>query len=149
MIWPQENIQAFELNSSRLDKKVLVAARSSEFKDAVVRKIKDSFMGVPVYVKFIGVDDLDREKGDRYSVVILVNTCMAGGFDRHVDAFLGQEGNVRNTVVLTTAGDANWKPDKNGRDYDAITTASIMTDVDKVASEIMAKANALLLLSAS
>jgi len=144
MIWPQENIQAFELNSPKLDKRVLVAARSSEFKDAVVRKVRDSFMEMSVYVKFIGVDDLEHEKAARYNAVILVSTCIAGGFDRHIEAFLARESDQRNTIVLTTAGDANWKPDKKGRNYDAITTASVKTDVDKVASEIVSKVHALL-----
>ena len=143
-IWPQDNIQAFELNSPKLDKRVLVAARSSEFKDAVVAKIRDSFLGIPVYVKFIGVDDLDKEKAGSYTAVILVSTCIAGGFDRHIEAFLGQTSDQRKTIILTTAGDANWKPDKKGRNYDAITTASIKTDVDKVAGEIISKVRALL-----
>jgi hypothetical protein len=144
MIWPQKNIMALELNSPSLEKHVLVAARSSEFKDAVVRKIRDSFMGVPVYVKFIGMEDLQVEKAERYNAVILINTCMAWGFDRNVDAFLSKSRDQRGIIVLTTAGDANWKPDMKGRSFDAITTASIETDVDKVAGEIMSRVNALL-----
>ena len=144
MIWPQGNIQALELNSPKLDKRVLVAARSSEFKDAVVTKIRDSFMGMPVYIKFIGVDDLDKEKAESYTAVILVNTCIAWGFDRHVEAFIARASDQRNIVVLTTAGNADWKPDKKGRNYDAITTASIKTDVDKVADEVISKVRALL-----
>jgi len=143
-IWPQENIQTFELNSPKLDKRVLVAARSSEFKDAVVAKIRDSFMGMPVYVKFIGVDDLEKEKASSYTAVVLVSTCIAEGFDRHIETFISRESDQRNTVILTTAGDANWKPDRKGRSYDAITTASIKTDVDKVANEIISKVRALL-----
>jgi hypothetical protein len=144
MIWPQENIMAFELNSPTFEKHVLVAARSSEFKDAVVRKIRESFMGTPVYIKFVGMDDLVSEKAERYSAVILVNTCMAGGFDRNVDAFLKKAPDQRKIVVLTTAGDADWKPDMKGKTFDAITTASIKTDVDKVAGEIMSRVNAIL-----
>lgn len=143
-IWPQENIQTFELNSPKLDKRVLVAARSSEFKDAVVAKIRDSFMGMPVYVKFIGVDDLEKEKAGSYTAVVLVSTCIAGGFDRHIETFISRESDQRNTIILTTAGDANWKSDKKGRNYDAVTTASIKTDVDKVADEIISKVRALL-----
>lgn len=144
MMWPQENIQALELNSSKLEKRVLVAARSSEFKDAVVEKIRDSFMGMSVYVKFIGIDDLEKEKAESYTAVILVSTCIAGGFDRHIEAFIGRTSDQRNIVILTTAGDANWKPDKKSRNYDAITTASIKTDVDKVADEIISKVRSLL-----
>jgi hypothetical protein len=144
MIWPQKNIVTLELNSPSLEKRVLVAARSSEFKDAVVRKIRDSFMGMPVYLRFIGMEDLHGEKAERYSAVILINTCIAGGFDRNVDAFLSKSHDQRNIIVLTTAGDANWKPDMKGRTFDAITTASIATDVDKIAGEIMSRVNALL-----
>ena len=58
-IWPQGDIQMAEVNEPTAGKKVLVASRSSEFKDAIVGKIKAALEGEAVYVKFIGVDQLD------------------------------------------------------------------------------------------
>jgi len=44
-----------------LGKKVLVDSRSSEFKDAVVKKIGEAFKDEPIYVKFIGLEQLKAE----------------------------------------------------------------------------------------
>jgi len=62
-IWPQNDIQPNELNESSLEKKVLIASRSSEFKDAIVAKIGKNFKDKPIYVKFIGLDQLKKEDG--------------------------------------------------------------------------------------
>ena len=63
LFWPQKDIQPTELNEPSLGKKVLVDSRSSEFKDAVVKKIGEAFKDEPIYVKFIGLEQLEKEDG--------------------------------------------------------------------------------------
>ncbi len=59
LVWLHKDIQSSELNRSTLDKKVLVAARSSEFKLAIVEKIKEDFQDKPVFMKFIGLGEIE------------------------------------------------------------------------------------------
>jgi len=143
--WPQKNAPMSELNKPSLGKKVLVAARSSEFKDAVVDKVKSAFMGEPVYMKFIGIDQLKKEKSKDYSAMVVINTCMSWGMDRHVKGFLKKHKEDQSrTIVLTTSGDGDWKPKMKEPSFDAISSASKKNKVDEVADEIIAKMRALL-----
>ena len=144
LIWPQSDIKASELNTSAGEKNVLVASRTSAFKDAVVARIGDAFRDEPVHVKFIGLDDLDKEDAAKYDALVLIDTCIAWGLDRKVDAFLGRNKAAHNIIVLTTSGDGKWVPKKDGRNFDAIATASQQASVDKIAGSIIDKIKTLL-----
>jgi hypothetical protein len=144
LIWPQGDIQHDELNTPSLEKKVLVASRSSEFKDAVVMEIRDAFKEKPVYVKFIGIDNLKEEDASDYSAVVLISTCIAWKLDRHVNGFFNRHGNHNNMIVLTTSGDGDWLPDKKGRNFDAISSASQSVKIKEVANSMIEKIRSLL-----
>lgn len=144
LVWPQKDVQSQEMNDPSLEKTVLVASRSSTFKDAIVERIQKAFAGQPVYMKFIGLDQLDDEDGDAYTAVVMINTCIAWGLDRHVGRFLDRHESHGHMIVLTTSGDSHWVPDMKGRDFDAIAAASTEADVDTVAAKIISKIQAVL-----
>lgn len=144
LIWPQGDIQQVELNDPSFEKRALVASRSSEFKDAVVNKIRDSFKGESVYVKFIGIDKLKKEDGTKYSAVVLISTCMGWKLDRTVNGFLNRHEDQGNIIVLTTSGDGDWLPKKKDRHFDAISSASQPVRVNEIADEIITKIHLLL-----
>ena len=144
LIWPQDDIRAYELNPLSLEDKVLVASRSSEFKDSVVARIREAFDGQPVYVRFIGLEDLKHENAGAYKAVVLINSCIAWGMDPDVEGFLKRSKDQSNIIVLTTSGAGDWLPKMEGRDFDAIACASKSINVDRVASEIITKIRALL-----
>jgi hypothetical protein len=47
-------------------------------------------------------------------------------------------------IVLTTSGDGDWLPKMEGRNFDAISSASKQANVDAVAGTIIAKVERLL-----
>jgi hypothetical protein len=144
LFWPQKDIQPHELHEPSLGKKALVASRSSEFKDAVVEKIKSAFKDESVYVKFIGLEQLEKENGAEYSAVVLINTCMSWDMDRNVKAFLKRHKEQSNIIVLTTSGSGGWLPKMKGHNFDAISSASQEDKVDVVADEIITKVRLLI-----
>jgi hypothetical protein len=144
MFWPQKDIKSSELKASSLEKRVLVASRSSEFKDAIVDQIRDAFKDEPVYLKFIGIDQLNEEDGTNYAALVLINTTMSWGMDLDVKAFLKRHQDHKNMIVLTTSGDGDWLPKMEGRNFDAISSASKKANVDAVAGTIIAKVELLL-----
>lgn len=143
-IWPQGDIQIDELNDPVLEKKVLVASRSSEFKDAVVAEVKEAFSSEPVYMKFVGIDQLKKENAEDYSAVVIISTCIAWKLDRHVNRFLNDHDDQSNMIVLTTSGDGDWLPKKDGRNFDAISSASKDDKTSEVAETIVLKVRSLL-----
>jgi hypothetical protein len=144
LIWPQDDIQTYEMNAPSLKNRVLVASRSSAFKDSVVARIREAFAEEPVHFKFIGLGELKHENAGAYKVVVLINTCIAWGMDPDVEGFLKESTDQSHIIVLTTSGDGNWLPKMQGRDFDAIASASKSIDVDHVAAEIISKITALL-----
>lgn len=145
LIWPQDDILGSELNAPASEKRVLVASRSSEFKDAVVERLRQGLRDDAAYVKFVGLDDLEQEDGAKYDAVVLINTCIAWGFDPKVDGFLKRQKQQEHIVVLTTSGNGTWTPKAEGRAFDAVATASEKADIDKVADRILEKVQAILL----
>jgi hypothetical protein len=144
LIWPQDDIGAYELNARSLKDRVLVASRSSEFKDSVVAAIREALEAEPVYVKFIGLDGLKREDPGAYKAVVLINTCIAWGMDPDVEHFLKRSTDQGHIIVLTTSGDGNWLPEMKGRHFDAIACASKSINVDRVSAQIISKIRTLL-----
>jgi hypothetical protein len=144
MIWPQDDIRGGELNDPDMDQRILVASRRSEYKEALVQRIRGAFTGSDVYVKFTGLGELKNENGREYDAVIMINTCMSWDMDRNVKGFLERYEDRSHMIVLTTSGGGDWQPDEEGRDYDAISAASEKANLDDVAHEIVAKAEKLL-----
>lgn len=144
LIWPQKDIEISEVNEPALEKKVLVASRSSEFKDAVVGKIKEAFKDEQVYMKFIGVELLEKEKATDYDAIVMINTCMSWDMDRNVKGFLKRHEDQSNMIVLTTSGGGDWMPKMKGRNFDAVSAASKKEKVDEIASNIVDKIRLLL-----
>lgn len=143
-VLPHKDIQPSELHEPTLDKKVLVAARSSEFKQAIVEKIKEAFQEKSVYVKFIGLGEIKQEQAEQFNAVVLINTCMSWDMDRNVHGFLKQYKDYRNMIIVTTSGGGDWLPKKKGRNFDAISCASKKATVDELANQIIDKINALI-----
>jgi len=138
-IWPQSDVEFYEINLETLDKKILIASRESEFKNAIVKKIEDAFLEKAVYIKIIGVDGLKNEDAKQYSAVLIINTGMAWEIDRKVEAFLDNYGELDSVIVLTTCISGDMIPDMEGRQIDAISSASAEEQITPVADKIISK----------
>ena len=123
---------------------LLIASRTSEFKDAVVEGIEEEFEGESLAITVIGLKDLRDERAEDYDAVLLINTCIAWSLDPQVDAFLHKYRDAGNIVVFTTSGDGHWEPKKQNREFDTVASASEMARVDEVTAEIVDKVRALL-----
>jgi hypothetical protein len=142
-IWPQKDIAADELLGTK-NGRVLVAARSSEFKIAVIAKLRDELKKDSVTVKLVGIDGLQDEKVKDYSAVVILNTCLAWGMDRKVGGFLDDNPDQKHVIILTTSGDGKWMPDMKDQTFDAVATASKEDKTDEVAGILVSKIRALL-----
>jgi len=141
----KEDVSAREWNDPSARKRVLIASRSSEFKNEVVSELEASLRGEDdVYVKVIGVEALEREDVTPYGAVVLVNTCMAWQMDPAIASFLKEHPDNGRVIVLTTSGDGEWKPRKKGQAFDTVTSASAEYDPDAVAGQILEKVRRLL-----
>ena len=144
LLVPQKDIESRELNRPSMEKQVLLASRSSVFKDAVVAGIEEAFRVRPVYVKLVGLDELEGEDASQYTAVVMIGTCMFWQLDPEVKEFLDRHESRDNLIVLTTSGEGYWLPDREDRDFDALSSASHMCDVEELSQEVTEKIDLLL-----
>ena len=139
LFWPQKDMDSSSVNQPALAKKILIASRDSDFKRALVEKIKQVFKGDSVYIKCIGLTKLKNENASVYQVIVLINTCMGWDWDMAVNAFLKGKQDAANVIVLTTSASGKWLPKKNAAHVDAIAGASKKSDPGPVAEDIIKK----------
>ena len=135
--WPQKDVVRSETAGSDGGQVVLIASRRSDFKDLLVAKLHEELSAAGVTQKTIGVDELAHVNSADYTAVIVINTCLAWGLDYDVQAFLNSQKTDANIILLTTSGNGAWLPDKGEKDFDAISAASKMTNVDAVVRDVM------------
>ena len=109
-----------------------------------MRKIKDSFNDKAVYIKIIGIEDLEYEDPNQYSATLLINSAMGWKIDRKVEYFLVKYEEMNSIIVLTTSNGGDILPSMEGRHIDAISTASIKEETKNVADKIIRKINNLI-----
>jgi len=139
VIVSQKDMKAREMNSPAFDKKVLIAARSSRFKDAVVDKIFSAFQNDSVHIAATGINDLNRQDPGAYATTVIINTCMAGTMDLKVKNFLKKNSDNESILVFTTSGSGDWLPETNGSRFDAVSSASEQSRIEPVANQIVEK----------
>jgi hypothetical protein len=141
----KEDAVSRDWNDPSLERRVLIASRSSEFKDEVVERVEEGLRNEDLlYVKVIGVEALEQEDVAPYHAVILVNTCMAWKMDPKIEAFLKKQASTDRMIVLTTSGDGEWMPKKKEMEFDVVTSASEEYDPQAVADQIVDKVKRLL-----
>ena len=100
--------------------------------------MKEAFKERPIYIKIIGLGELENEDAKQYNTVVMLNKCMAWQMDRKVIEFLKRYEDHGNMIVLTTSGDGDWLPKMEGRNFDAISSASEQANIDEVAELVRA-----------
>ena len=92
--------------------------------------------------KIEGLDNIENEDSDKYTVIVLMNRCMSWGLDYSVTDFLKKNNKHPHIIVLTTAANENWEPKWKKVAFDGITAASESSKVEQTALEIVKKIKA-------
>ncbi len=136
-MWPQKDMTASEIAGSADAPTILLAARSSEFKVALVERLSAMMASEGIRLKIVGVEDLKTVQSEQYDAVLVISTCLAWGFDDEVRSFIERHPSHDNMIFVTTSAAGDWMPEKEALSYDAISSASELSDVDSVARNIM------------
>ena len=134
--WPQKDVSRAQISAADRSPVVLMASRSSAFKEALVKKLSADLASQDIGVKIVGIGDLKDIRAEDYDAVVLINTCLAWGLDNEVQAFVDRYPRNNRMIVVTTSGEGVWLPQKEDSAYDAISSASNLTHVDAVAREV-------------
>jgi hypothetical protein len=142
LIFSQGVAESFEVNSSDLDTKVLIATQESDFKDALVSGIIEDLEKKPTYIKVVDVTTLSDVKEDEWNVVMLISTCQSSKLQADTTAYLDQAQDLDKTILLITSGSGTWKPEN--APIDSISSASRKVNVDSLVVNILNRLNTIL-----
>jgi len=140
-----KDVNEQQINSARLKHKVLIASSQSEYKKALIKSLINNYQDQPVHLKITGLDKLPKAtKATNYDAIVVLNSCLAWGMEKEVSSFLKQYRDYNKIIILTTSGDSNWLPNKKGRNFDALSSASQMANLEELSGKIIERVNKLL-----
>lgn len=142
MLSPKRDMAAREYGNPQMKRKVLIGARRSEFKQAVVERVADSLAADSVYVKIVGLRHLKEAEGEPWNAVVLLNSTMSWCMDYRVRAYLRRHRSNENVIVLTTSATGRWEPRRRKGNHDAVSAASEPDRVGALAADILARVRA-------
>jgi len=114
-------------------KSILIATQGSEFKDGVVDLILKSFKGH--HIKIIDISDLYKVKEDDWDCILIIHVWEVWQPPKAIKFYTERWQHPEKHVVITTSGDGHYHQEN----VDAITTASIIADEDKIAEKAIEK----------
>ncbi|MGB5553658.1 MAG: hypothetical protein WBM83_03290 [Flavobacteriaceae bacterium] len=132
--YSMETVEAYEINSSNLEKTLLIATQGSEFKNAVTQGLVNHYGSGDVYIKVIDVATLNNVNPSDYDAILVIHTWEYEKPPTVVAAFIERTASDRDKiVVMTTSGQGTSKMEG----VDAITGESVLDDAPRIADEII------------
>jgi len=132
--------ESFEINTPDLKHRVLIATQGSEFKDTVVAGIVDYLKQRHAYIKVIDVAALPQVNEDKWNAVVVIHTWENWKPQADAKAYLERVKDLNKVIVLTTSGNGDYKIEG----VNAITSASVMTDIPSHILDIKARLDSIL-----
>lgn len=127
--------QRFTAENATFD--LLIGGVTSEFKEVIVTRLVDRYKDQG-NIDLVDLSKLNQVQCEEYDVILVMDSCQAWSlFNFSLKSFLKKTENCHNVVLLFTAGDPDWEYQYN--DLDAITSASMVRDEDRVFNELTAK----------
>ena len=124
--------QRFVTENAQYD--LLITGVTSEFKADIISRIVDRYKDQG-NVDLIDLNKLDQLQCGDYDAILVMDSVQAGSlFNFSLKSFLKKTENCKNIVLLYTAGDPDWKYQYH--ELDAITSASMVEDQDRVFNEL-------------
>ncbi len=135
---PVEEREIGDINS---DKKVLIAAHESRFKEVLLNTVIDKLLSEGWYIKVIKVSNLSGINTEDYNAVVIITTKMVMSLHKPVAEFV-QNTNEKDKIVIyfTEAGRKSIIP-RAYRNLDAISSASRIEKIDWIVTYIINNVN--------
>jgi len=121
---------------------LLIAVEPSEFKDQIISRLVDRYR---IYgnIDLVGIKTLNNLLCEDYDAVLIMDSCEAWSwFNFTLKSFLKKSEHCSNVILFMTAGNPEWQYHYAG--LDAITSASVVGEEDRVFDELSGKIDELL-----
>ena len=122
--------------------RVFIAKQSSKFKDALLENITSNLDEQSVSYQVEDISALKKFNEEEYEVIVIIQYVKAGRINGNVRRYLDKTEHMDKIVLVTTSGSGDPKTD--AWDVDTISTASEMSDVEKIARTVLSRLERLL-----
>ncbi len=133
--------EEFQVNTSNLKVKLLIATQGSDFKNAVTDAIVAHYKKDSIFIKIIDVSTLSEINAKEFNAILLIHTWENWKPPVAVKTFINNSINHKNKIIVfTTSGRGSYKMDG----IDAITGESKLEDTLSFTNQIIKRLNPLL-----
>lgn len=136
-IFSQRKIETVEINSPDVEKHILIASQGSNFKDRLNKILLDELKVKNPYIKVIDVSLLEDIKSSDWESIIIINSIESGKMQKNVVQFIQKNNTENNIILINTSGSGRFELN----DYDAISTASKIENLDNIIKQIIDRIN--------
>ena len=134
-------VEAYEVNTPNLNKKLIIATQGSEFKDAITERIIDHYKQDSIFIKVIDVSSLQKIEPKNYNAIVVMHTWENWKPPVDVQSFIDSTKVFQEKIiVLTTSGKGTFKMEN----VDAITCESKLENSESHSAKIIKKLTPLL-----
>ena len=146
LLWYQNRyamdvVSPYSINQIAFEKKLLIAAQGSSFKDEVASGIVHSFKSDSIYIEVLDIKELQEISPEDFDAIVIMHTWEYGKPPIAVKEFIYRTEKYKNRiVVVTTSGEGSYKMEN----VDAIAGESILEDTPVFVDEIIRRLTPLL-----
>ena len=124
--YSMDTAKSFEVNTSMLDRKLIIATQGSEFKNEITKNIVEFYKPDSIYIKVVDISSLSEIDPQNWNALVIMHTWENWKPPIDVKAFIDRTQAFQNKiVVLTTSGQGSFKM----KGIDAITGESKLENI--------------------
>ena len=139
--YSMDTAKSFEVNTSMLDRKLIIATQGSEFKNEITKNIVEFYKPDSIYIKVVDISSLSEIDPQNWNALVIMHTWENWKPPIDVKAFIDRTQAFQNKiVVLTTSGQGSFKM----KGIDAITGESKLEKTASYAHLIIERLDPLL-----
>lgn len=134
-------VESYEVNVIEGFAPVLIATQGSEYKDALVSEVIEHYQNDSISFKVIDVTELGKINAENWRGLIVIHTWEKWNPQEDAAKFIHKNIASEKLVVVSTSGSGEERIDH----VDAITGASVLTDVPFHKKQLIEKLNSIII----
>ena len=136
MNW-QGVIDPYEIGDPKAPQKVLIASQGSDFKNILLEDLVQQLRSENVYLSIIDCTSLKKDNTPNWNAIVIIHTTKVHQMPKYVSAYLQRFSDLSRFVLVSTSGGGDEMVTEF--EVDAISTASRLSDAEKIALRVASK----------
>ena len=136
MNW-QGVIDPYQVGDPNAPKKVLIASQGSDFKNILLEDMVGQLKSDNIYMSIIDCTSLKKDNSTDWNAIVIIHTTKVHQMPKYVSTYLQRFSDLSRFILVSTSGGGDEMITEF--EVDAISTASRLSDANKIASRVVSK----------